>query len=99
MCHRLRLCLPELSLNNNVVNPDFLKNRSLFFFRENNELFWNRCTERTQRDDSSAVLSYSGFICKCTQRKSHLRVPKGTADLLRANHTGLFLEEHSICTQ
>lgn len=25
-------CLPELSLNNNVVNPDFLKNRSLFFF-------------------------------------------------------------------
>lgn len=38
-------CLPELSLNNNVVHPDFRKNRSLFFFRENNELFWNRCTE------------------------------------------------------
>lgn len=41
-------CLPELSLNNNVVNPDFLKNISLFFFRENNELFWNRCTELSE---------------------------------------------------
>lgn len=41
-------CLPELSLNNNVVNPDFLKNRSLFFFQKNNELFWNRCTELSE---------------------------------------------------
>lgn len=37
-------CLPELFLNNNVVNLDFLKNRSLFFFQENNELFGKRCT-------------------------------------------------------
>lgn len=41
-------CLPELFLNNNVVNADFLKNRSLFFFQENNELFWNRCTELSE---------------------------------------------------
>lgn len=64
-------CLPELFLNNNVVNPDFLKNRSLFFFQQNNELFWNRCTELSemshQRCSVTVALSVNAYKQKATR--------------------------------
>lgn len=91
-------CLPELSLNNNVVNPDFLKNRSLFFFRENNELFWNRCTELSEMTHQLCSVTVA-LSANAHRGKGTRRAREGTADLLRANHTGLFLEEHSVCRE
>ncbi len=67
-------CLPELFLNNNLEDPDFLKNRSLFFFQQNNELVWNRCTELSEMTHQlcsvSVALSVNVYRQKATQESS-----------------------------
>jgi len=65
-------CLPEFFLNNNVANPEFLKNRSLFFFQENNELFWHRCTELSEMTHQlcsvTVALSVNAYRRKATPK-------------------------------
>lgn len=70
--HKIR-CLPGPFLIS-VVNSTFLKNRSLFFFKQNNELFWNRWTELSEMTHQlcsvSVALCVYTYIQKATRESS-----------------------------